>query len=61
MSELRALYIDEFVAYFSELAKILENEGILKAGTTDKVEGKTEVQLLKKQLGGLFLKTKPKK
>lgn len=60
LSEVRGLYIDELMSYFTELVKILESEGVLKAGTTDKVENKSEVDLLRKQLGGLFIKPKKK-
>lgn len=58
LSDLRNLYIDELMSYFTELVKILESEGVLKAGTTDKVENRSEVDLLRKQLGGLFIKPK---
>lgn len=58
LADLRALYLDEFLAYFTELVKILESEGILKAGTSDKVEQKSEVSKLRKQLGGLFINKK---
>lgn len=62
MSELRALYIDEFVSYFKELVKILENEGLLKAGTSEKVDhsDKDDVQVLKSEMKNLFAQKKRK-
>jgi hypothetical protein len=53
LSEVRQLYIDEFHAFFTELAVILEKEGILKEGASDKIKGGdkgSDVDQLRSQL-----------
>lgn len=50
LAEVRQLYIDEFYAFFLELTVILEKEGILKEGASDKVKGVSDLDQLKSQL-----------
>ena len=50
LADIRQLYIDELYAYFTELSVILEREGILKEGASDKVMGVSDADQLRSQL-----------
>ena len=54
--EVRNLYVDEFYSYFEALAEHLESEGIVKEGFADRVKGKTDVDVMRKQLKKFNLK-----
>jgi hypothetical protein len=56
LSDLRNLYIDELYAFFEELIFILEKEGVMQKGATDKLKGTSTVDQLRKQLRGLKLR-----
>jgi hypothetical protein len=50
LGEVRGLYIDELYSYLEAFIEHLENEGILKEGSTDKIKGKSEVEQMRSQL-----------
>lgn len=50
LADVRQLYIDELYSYFTELSVILEREGILKEGASDKVMGVSDADQLRSQL-----------
>lgn len=50
LSDLRQLYIDEVVSFFEELVILLENEGVLKPGTSARLDDSSPADQLRKQI-----------